>query len=98
MRRKHQRDFLNQGGNEMPSIRTLQQIVLAGAFTLATSLAFAGNGPPPSPPYNGDNDDTDLVVMIALGLAIASSVDCASNAPSIPGCDDGGSLRGSLGN
>ncbi|MBT8122176.1 MAG: hypothetical protein KJO10_06560 [Gammaproteobacteria bacterium] len=80
----------------MPSIRTLQQLVLAGTFTLATSLAFAGEGPPPSP--LDDSDDTDLVVMIALGLAIASSVDCASNAPSIPGCDDGGSLRGSLGN
>ena len=77
----------------MPSIRTLQQLVLAGTFTLATSLASAGG---PSPPLD-DNDDTDLVVMIALGLAIASSVDCASNAPSIPGCDDGGSLRGSLG-
>lgn len=78
----------------MPSIRTLQQLVLAGTLTLATSFASAGNGPPPN---NSDNDDTDKVVMIALGLAIASSVDCASNAPSIPGCDDGGSLRGSLG-
>ena len=79
----------------MPSIRTLQQLVLAGTFTLATSLASAGEVAPP--PFD-DNDDTDKVVMIALGLAIASSVDCASNAPSIPGCDDGGSLRGSLGN
>lgn len=81
----------------MSSIRTLQQLVLAGTFALAASLASAGNGPPP-PPNSSDNDDTDKIVMIALGLAIASSVDCASNAPSIPGCDDGGSLRGSLGN
>lgn len=68
----------------MPSIRTVQRLVMAGSLALATGLASAGiMGPPPS--QSSDNDDTDLAVMIAVGLAIGSSVNCASDNPLWPG-------------
>ncbi|MGB5540637.1 MAG: hypothetical protein WBO37_11145 [Gammaproteobacteria bacterium] len=69
----------------MPSIRTVQRLVLAGSLALTTALASAGNGPPPPPPSSSDNDDTDAAVMIAVGLAIGSSINCASDSPLWPG-------------
>jgi len=78
----------------MPSKRTLQRLLIAGTMTFMSGFAAAGvtYTPPPSA-SSSDNDDTDLIAMIALGLAVASSIDCSSNAPSIPGCSEGGSLR-----
>lgn len=69
----------------MPSIRTVQRLVLAGSLALTTALASAGNGSPPPPPSSSDNDDTDAAVMIAVGLAIGSSINCASDSPLWPG-------------
>ena len=69
----------------MPSIRTVQRLVLAGSLALTTALASAGNGPPPPSPSYSDNDDTDAAVMIAVGLAIGSSINCASDSPLWPG-------------
>ena len=70
----------------MPSIRIVQRLVLAGSLALATGLASAGIGPPPPPPsQSSDNDDTDTAVMIAVGLAIGSSINCASDSPLWPG-------------
>lgn len=64
--------------------RTLQRLLLAGVFTLATGLASAG-GPPPPPPSSDDNDDTDTVLMVVLGLSIGTSINCASDNPLLPG-------------
>lgn len=71
----------------MPTIRTLQRLVLAGALSLITSFALAGNGSPPPPPpsSSGNNDDTDAVLMVVTGLAIGTSINCASTKPLIPG-------------
>jgi len=69
----------------MSSLRTLQRLVLAGALMLTTGIASAGTAMPP-PSYPSDsNDDTDVAVMIALGLAIASSINCADDNPLFPG-------------
>ncbi|HUT40412.1 MAG TPA: hypothetical protein VM011_03650 [Gammaproteobacteria bacterium] len=66
----------------MPIIRTLQRLAIAGALSLATGLALAGEV---APPASSDNDDTDAAVMIAVGLAIGSSINCASDSPLWPG-------------
>ena len=67
----------------MPTYRTLQRLVLAGTLSLVTGLASAGNGPSPS--SSDDNDDTDAVVMVVTGLAIGTSINCASENPLLPG-------------
>jgi hypothetical protein len=67
----------------MPTICTLQRLVLAGAFTLVTGLATAGEISPPS--SSDDNDDTDAVLMVVTGLAIGTSINCASENPLLPG-------------
>ena len=66
----------------MPIIRTLQRLAIAGALSLANGLALAGEV---APPASSDNDDTDAAVMIAVGLAIGSSINCASDSPLWPG-------------
>ena len=69
----------------MPSFRTLQRLLLAGAFTLSTGLASAGGPSSPPPSSQDDNDDTDAVLMVVLGLSIGASVNCASDKPLMPG-------------
>lgn len=73
----------------MPTIRTLQQLILAGALALVTGLASAGNGPSPSPsPSSGSND---LLLMVILAGGVASSIDCTSDVPSM--CTKDGPLQ-----
>lgn len=67
----------------MMNLHTLRRVLLAGALSLAAGLATAGVSVPSSS-SSSSNDDTDVAVMIALGLAIGSSINCASDAPSLP--------------
>ena len=66
----------------MMNPQNLRRVLLAGALSLAAGLATAGVYVPPS--SSSSNDDTDIAVMIALGLALGSSVICDSDAPSLP--------------
>lgn len=67
----------------MMNLRTLRRLLLACTLSLTAGLASAGITPPPAS-SSGDNDDTDLLVMIILGGLIGSSINCASDAPSLP--------------
>lgn len=65
----------------------LGRLLLAGVLVLNAGIAAAGIAPPPPPPSSSpgdDNDDTDLLVMIMVAGLVGSSVNCASDAPSIP--------------
>lgn len=63
----------------------LGRLLLAGVLVLNAGIAAAGISPPPPPSTPGDdNDDTDLLVMIMVAGLVGSSVNCASDAPSIP--------------
>jgi hypothetical protein len=72
----------------MPTIRTLQRLVLAGVLSLVTGLASAGINGSPSSSSSGDDD---LLLMIVLAGTVISSIDCTSDDPLF--CQKGGGFR-----
>ena len=73
----------------MLNTRPLQRLLFAAILSATSGFASAGLRVQPQ----DNNDDTDIIVALALGMLIASSIDCASEAPLLPLCDEDGNLK-----